>query len=398
MRVRSSSGRLGLLGLTLATACLYLGGCAAGSAPVRTGAAGSTGAAGTGVTGNAGTTGNAGSAGAAGTEVAGTTGAGTAGITGGAGETGSAGSTGTAGTTGAAGATGSAGTGPHDGGTGSADAGHVMASAGCGKPAGQALMTFVKYNEMITASALVTAKWQPRDYFVWLPANYDPNHAYPTVFVGPGCGGTGDKGIPIQNASGNDAIVIGIDPDPPAEGRQCFNSETYPDPEVPYFDQTLQTVEDTFCVDKSRLFIEGFSAGSWMANLIGCVDGGLGGVIRGQGNASGCMQGVPAGTCKGPIAYIAGHDKNDGNNSYGCGTSNRDRIIKLNGCTTQTMPYDPGPMVKATAGATMDCVQYMGCMPGYPVVFCTTTGLGHNDQVMTGLSTYGFWKFWMALP
>ncbi len=63
-----------------------------------------------------------------------------------------------------------------------------------------------------------------------------------------------------------------------------------------------------------------------------------------------------------------------------------------------TMPYDPGPGVKATAGSTIDCVQYMGCMPGYPVVFCTTTGLGHNDQIGTGLSTFGFWNFWMSLP
>ena len=30
--------------------------------------------------------------------------------------------------------------------------------------------------------------------------------------------------------------------------------------------------------------------------------------------------------------------------------------------------------------------------------FCTTTGLGHNDQVGTGLSTFGFWKFWSSLP
>src|SRR5258708_28451250 len=30
------------------------------------------------------------------------------------------------------------------------------------------------------------------------------------------------------------------------------------------------------------------------------------------------------------------------------------------------------PDVKATPGSTMRCVQYKGCMRGYPVVFCTT--------------------------
>jgi hypothetical protein len=38
----------------------------------------------------------------------------------------------------------------------------------------------------------------------------------------------------------------------------------------------------------------------------------------------------------------------------------------------------------------------MGCKA--PTVFCTTTGQGHNDQVATGISTFGFWKFWMGLP
>jgi poly(3-hydroxybutyrate) depolymerase len=253
-------------------------------------------------------------------------------------------------------------------------------------------MTYVKYTETIAG---VTPAWSMRNYYVWLPAGYDPNRAYPTVFVGPGCGGTGNQGIAIFKASGSNAIVVGLDPDPAAEGRPCFNTETYPDPEEPYFNETLKQVESKYCVDKSRLFIEGFSSGSWMANLIGCVDGNL---LRGQGNASGCVQGLPAGTCKGPIAYIGAHNDPDPNNSYACGTQNRDRIVKLNGCTNETMPYDPGPDVKATAGSTITCLQYVGCMPGYPVVFCTTTGLGHSSQEASGLSTFGFWRFWMSLP
>ena len=290
---------------------------------------------------------------------------------------------------GAAGLGGSSVGGASNGGAGGAST--ALKSAGCGTPATQSLATYTK---VLTTISGVEAKWASRDYFVWLPANYDPARAYPTVFVGPGCGGTGDNGIPIMNASKNDAIVVGLDPDPAAEGRQCFNSESYPDPEEPYFNQALKEVEAKYCVDRSKLFIEGFSSGSWLTNLIGCVDGD---VIRGQGNASGCMQGAHP-TCKGPVAYIAGHDTGDPNNSYQCGSDNRDRMVKLNGCSTQTEAYDPGPDVKAPPGATISCVQYKNCMPGYPVVWCTTTGLGHNDQVGTGLSTFGFWKFWMSLP
>jgi hypothetical protein len=82
----------------------------------------------------------------------------------------------------------------------------------------------------------------------------------------------------------------------------------------------------------------------------------------------------------------------DGNNSFACGMQNRDRILKLNGCTTDTMPYDPG------TGKPNNCVIYKNCTGMQPVVWCPTTGQGHSDQVATGLSTFGFWKFWSSLP
>jgi poly(3-hydroxybutyrate) depolymerase len=278
---------------------------------------------------------------------------------------------------------------------------NAVPSDGCGKDPGQALMTYVKYMEMVTG---VPTSAQPRNYYVWLPNNYNPKRAYPTVFVGPGCGSDGAHGIQIQVASGDNAIVIGLDPstavDP--EHRQCFDSQTLPNnPEIPYVEQTVAKVEAAFCVDKSRLFIEGFSSGSWLSYMMGCVDGGSGGLFKAQGNASGEDLGWNGGTmtdgftCKGPTPWMGGHNNPDPNNGYPGG---RDHEIKMNGCTMPpvTMPYDPGPMVKAPAGATVNCVQYMGCKA--PTIFCTTTGLGHNPQEVTGISTYGFWSFWMSLP
>jgi poly(3-hydroxybutyrate) depolymerase len=297
---------------------------------------------------------------------------------------------------GAAGSAGSTGTAGSGGGSGLPNA---VKSMGCGKAAGQELGMFVNHKETITASALVTEKWQPREYWVRLPANYDSNRAYPAVFVGPGCGGKGNNAQPIQNASGNDAIVVGIDYSASATGRDCFMTEAFPDPEVNYVEETAANVEAAFCVDKSRLFIEGFSSGSWIAYMEGCVDGGPGGLFKGIGTATGNWQGsLPDTACKGPVAFFGSHDSGDpqGYNMYPGG---RDHVLKLNGCTMPavTTPYDAGPMVKAPTGnSTVTCVQYMGCQA--PTVFCTTTGLGHNDQVASGISTYGFWKFWMSLP
>jgi polyhydroxybutyrate depolymerase len=309
---------------------------------------------------------------------------------------------GTVGTASGAGADGG-GTPAGDGGLGgsgataSGDAGHVMPSAGCGMPPNQALMTYVEYKETVTLPAGTNPLWAARDYFVWLPAGYDPTRAYTTVFLGPGCGGTGKDVVPVQMASTSNAILIGLDPDPPAEGRPCFNTESPTTPEIPYFDETLKQVEANFCIDTSRIFIAGFSSGSWLADTLGCVRAG---VIRGQGNAAGELQGGL--TCSGqPIAAMMNHDMGDPSNSYQQDYDGaRAAILMRNGCSTTTMPYDPGITTNDTdlMGHPILCVQYQGCKPGYPLVWCPTTGYGHSDQTASGLSTIGWWKFWEMLP
>jgi polyhydroxybutyrate depolymerase len=276
------------------------------------------------------------------------------------------------------------------------DAGSATPSAGCGSPPNQALMTYVEYMETITLPAGTNALWKNRDYYVWLPAGYDPARAYTTVFLGPGCGGTGKDVVPVQMASTSNAILIGLDPDPAAEGRPCFNTESPTTPEVPYFDETLKEVEAKFCIDTSRIFVAGFSSGSWLADTLGCVRAG---VIRGQGNAAGELQGGL--TCTGPIAAMMVHDTTDDQNSYQQDYSGeRADLVMRNGCTTQTMPYDPGvaPGDVDLMGKPIQCVEYQGCKPGYPLVWCPTTGYGHNDQVGSGLSAIGWWKFWEQIP
>lgn len=279
----------------------------------------------------------------------------------------SAGGAATAGSGGAGGTAGGAG------GGGSTTPG-AKPSAGCGKAAAQALETFVQ--------AKVTAKGFERTYFVRLPAAYDPMRAYPTVVVAAACGGTGDKSISIQDASKSDAIVIGLNWSKDVSGRDCFNTESATSPDIDFFDAALLAVESSSCVDQNRVFFEGFSSGSWLTNLIGCARGD---VLRGQGNASGGPPPLP--TCKGPIATIMVHDMSDGSNSYSGGIQTRDRIRKLNGCSEQTAPWD---------AAYPECVAFQGCMPGYPVVFCTTNGKGHTEN--KPFSTEGFWKFWSVLP
>lgn len=302
-----------------------------------------------------------------GSSLAGSAGA-TGGNPGGGAATGGAAGGGAGGTAGASG--GVAGT----GGSGGASNAGAKPSAGCNKAATQPLEQF--------QSAMLTAKGFERVYSVRLPAGYDPARAYPTVFVAAGCGGTGDKAIPIQNASKADAIVVGLNWSRDATGRDCFMTESPESPDIDYFDAAFAAVKAGYCVDESRVFFEGFSSGSWLTNLIGCARGN---VLRGQGNASGGPPPLP--TCQGPIATIMVHDTNDNDNKYEGGLQTRERIRELNGCSEQTAPWD---------AAFPGCVAHQGCPAAYPLVFCTTQGKGHTDNVP--ISTEGFWKFWSSLP
>ncbi len=353
---------------------------------------------------NSGTQTNGGSNGSSGAgDSAGTGGAGTGGATTSAGSGGSVASGGAGGAMAGAGSGGSASagsvaTGGTDAGDAAGDAGTtdaggdgrapVMASDGCGKMAPQALTTFLRHNVSQKTNN------QQRVYDLYMPASYDPMRAYPIIFLDHGCDGS----IPfMENPSmttvtkGN-AIIVALRAYSSQQTGQLYGGgcfDTGPGStsltEVPYFDQVLQDVGDMACVDKARVFMAGFSSGSWLTNLLGCVRAG---VIRAQGNSTGGLPSVPK-MCAGPIASMMVHDMEDPQNSYAGGEIARDRILAIDGCSmTMTVPYDydGDPSTPST------CMLYQGCMSGYPVVWCPTMNKGHVDQVP--ITTTGLWRFW----
>ncbi len=378
-------------GLGVITVCVFLGCSSPGGVPsasVQSGSGGSGALAGTSTSGSAsgssGTSGSAssgvgspGGSGASGSVVS-ASGAGGSGIGAGAASGAALSDGGSATAPGAS----DASPVPVDGGA-PLDGNTVNPSTGCGMPPSQPTTKYVQYNINVTTGLAATyvAQYSARNYYVWLPTNYDSTRPYTTVFLGPGCGGNGESVLPMQNASTTNAILVGLSP-----VGQCFMTSAADSPEIAFFDAALSKVESSFCVDKSRVYIAGFSSGSWLSNLIGCARAGI---VRAQGNATGGLPPVP--TCTGPIAAMLAHDEGDPANNISGGEAARDRILKQNGCSlTETMPYD--------AGRPSMCVQYQGCPAAYPVVWCPTTGQGHSDQVVTGLSVPGFWNFWEALP
>lgn len=345
----------------------------AGTSPVGAGGSG-TGGAPTGVAGSAPNTG-------------GTTG------TGGTG----AGEAGTSSTAGAPGTAGSAGTGA-GGGTFTVPRGN---SAGCTKaaPAGDNPDDFNKHEVDVTGvDPAFIAEFPPspgnnggytythRNYYVKLPADYDPSKSYPVTFGGGGCGNSsGDSGKGGgQQPKGMTAIQIGLSY--VYHGGACFEDDHANTPEPAYFDAVMKDISANYCIDLEKVFVGGWSSGAWEAYTLGLARGG---VIRGIATGAGGLRKerpMPSGI---PIAAILLSGAGDTTNPITGPTGSalaRDEILKTNGCVgTTTMPF---------AGDS-DCVQYTGCPAAFPVVWCTPAG-GHIGGDGDHWMAVG--AFWSALP
>ncbi len=241
-------------------------------------------------------------------------------------------------------------------------------SAGCGKPAPETPAQFVKHSLMSSGVS--------RDFFAYLPTGYDSKKPYPTIFAFEPCGGSGNPStnVPIQNESKNRAIIIS----PQAKGN-CYENQIRNSPDVTLFDDTLKYAEANYCVDQSRVFAMGYSAGSWMSIILGCERAN---VVRAHAQVSGGLPMFirPGADCTGNMPALLIHDATDPTNTINGGIAARDRLLRVDRCGASTEPWGPTP-----------CVAYRGCKVGFPVVWCETTGNGHGRQ--DNLAPAAIWQF-----
>ncbi len=208
-----------------------------------------------------------------------------------------------------------------------------------------------------------------------VPASYDASRAYPLVFRWHGAGGDGlSGGLDIEYVAGDDAIIVSGD----ALGG--WWDLTPEGPDVRYFDAVRAEVEGELCVDRHRELSYGFSRGGGFTNLLACTRAD---VIR----ASASVAGLAAWSvdCDTPVATWFLHDTNDDAVPVGDSVAMRDRFLATNHCASTTTPTDPSP-----------CVRYDGCLAADPVVWCQTSGVGHNPQA--NLAPAAVWSFFRALP
>jgi len=144
--------------------------------------------------------------------------------------------------------------------------------------------------------------------------------------------------------------------------------------DVEFSRQLLAKLEDEFCIDKSRVFCEGFSMGGSMSYAMACAmpDTIRAVAVHSGGPMSGCV------THSKPVPYFMTHGTKDSVCTYpGYGVPQLQDFAKLDGCTK------PDPTASATAfeaalpkptSTASACVQFEGCKSGYPVRSCLFVG------------------------
>jgi poly(3-hydroxybutyrate) depolymerase len=283
-------------------------------------------------------------------------------------------------------------------------------SDGCGRsaPGGDGAEHFALHQVKVSGvdPAFIAAhpanggSWTDRSYYVRLPADYDPNQAYPLSIGGGGCGNTDGTsgsggGLAALPQGQKLAIQVGLNYVYPQNAGACFADDFANTPDLPYFDAVLAQLEADYCVDRGKVFVDGFSSGAWETYMLGCARAG---VVRAIGTAAGGLRMTRPACTAFPIAAILVAGLNDTENPIGplappgkndsLGSAPaRDDILARNGCTgTATEPWDP---------AYPACVKYTGCPAAYPVVWCAIdAGHGNGGEI----SAKGFWQLWSSLP
>jgi poly(3-hydroxybutyrate) depolymerase len=238
---------------------------------------------------------------------------------------------------------------------GSPGTGGATPSSGCGTA-----------TTLQNGRASIDVSGTSREYILALPSGYDPNHAYRLIFGFHWSGGVamdvasgqiiGGPYYGLQSRSAGSAIFVA----PEGLNKGWANSGGG---DIAFVKAMLAYFEANLCIDQSRIFSTGFSYGGMMSDEIGTEMGDVFRAIAPMSDA--CYSGGCKATNNHPIAVWMAHGDNDTTVPLADGMTALNKFLTKNGCGTQTTPVTPSP-----------CVQYQGCMAGYPVVWCEFSG-GH---------------------
>jgi len=204
-----------------------------------------------------------------------------------------------------------------------------------------------------------------RQYYLNLPSGYTGRTPVPVVWEYHPLGGNAKQGLTMYGLNSRLTNVIFVSPQGLTSGGNAGFPNTSGQDEM--MTRAINAeMEAKYCIDKARYFATGFSYGGSMSFTAGCN---MSDVFRGIAPMAGAP--ISGATCARtkparPVAVWATHGDADTALPITLAQPMIDAIVGYNGCTTTTKAVDPSP-----------CVEYQGCMPGYPVVWCVRPGDPH---------------------
>lgn len=249
-------------------------------------------------------------------------------------------------------------------------------SAGCGR---------TTLGAGFHAKQTLDVRGAERTYDVYVPKGYDVDREMAVVVVL-----HADTAIslrsyfPIEAAANEQAIVVY----PYGFGAWDLSA---PDSnyDYPFIEGLRAALEESFCVDKQRVFGFGYSNGGFLANMLACYRGAdlfraiavnSGGLYAPEGVAPQYDdQGTFMCPAK-PVAALIIHGKNDGQVSYSTdGIGARDTWLAANHCASETTSVTPSP-----------CVVYDKCQAN-AVGFCSLNA-GHALWANAATAAWSFFS------
>jgi len=206
-----------------------------------------------------------------------------------------------------------------------------------------------------------------RTYNLQVPDDYNPSKPYRLIFAIHWLNGTAKNVtdgkyyglLPLSEGSTIFVAPQGINNGWSDTGR----SKTKGGQDVDLMQALLTEMENTLCIDQTRVFSEGFSMGGSMSYALACAFGSTlrGVAVHSGGPMSGCVDHDT------PVAYFMTHGTNDSVCTYPqYGVPQVEDFAKVNGCQTATLPTPTSDQ-----GV---CVDYPGCSAGHPTRGCTFVG------------------------
>lgn len=254
-------------------------------------------------------------------------------------------------------------------------------SSGCAKAAA-----------LMSGRASLDVSGQMREYILALPKDYDQNHPYKLIFGWHPLGGSAQQvasgGYYSLQSQAKDQAIFVAPEGLPFQGNSLgwANADGQ---DLAFLKAMLERFRAGLCIDENRIFSTGFSFGGMMSFAVGCFpDSMMRAIAPMAGNTavSGCVSGSR------PVAVMGFHGTNDNVVEISGGQKGRDVFVTRNGCTTQTMPAQPS----WCSGLSQmyqpcNCVEYQGCMSGYPVVWCEYNA-GHMPAPSSGATLWNFFS------